>query len=108
MKTLVTGLLIAALVAFVTFSASGQAPAQQRRGFLAVLKEGQSVTLKEIDGRFAIILIEDAPELAGYKVVEVGTDYCSVEDVAGVMQTRISVYSIKSIATIKHVRKAAK
>ena len=72
MKLVVIGTLLATLFVFGAFSALGQPPAQQRRGLLSVLKEGQSVTIKEVDGRFAINLIEDAPELAGHKVVEVG------------------------------------
>lgn len=105
MKPTVTALLLVTLLALGTFSALGQGPAQQRRGLLSVLKEGQSVTLKEADGRFALTLIEDAPDLAGHKVVEIGADYLAVEDVAGAIQTRIPIYSLKSIATIKRQRK---
>ena len=105
MKFTAAKMLLVALLAFGTYSAWGQAPTQPRRGMLAVLKEGQSVTIKEADGRFALTLIEDVPELAGHKVVEVGADYLAVEDVAGAIQTRIPIYSLKSIATIKRHRK---
>jgi hypothetical protein len=74
--------------------ASGQEKA--RKGFLSVLKDGQGVVLKESAGRYEITLME-----GGHKVIEVGPDYVVVEDLAGVTETRIPVYSIKSITRIK-------
>jgi hypothetical protein len=38
---------------------------------------------------------------AGHKVVEVGTDFVVVEDIAGVQQLRIPVFSINSIGITK-------
>jgi hypothetical protein len=92
--------VICATVALACLSpvASGQEKA--RKGFLSVLKEGQGVVLKEAGGRYEITLME-----GGHKVIEVGPDYVVVEDIAGVTETRISVYSIKSIARIKVARK---
>lgn len=78
--------------------ASGQE--KVRKGFLSVLKEGQAVVLKESAGRYELTLME-----GGHKVIEIGTDYVVVEDLAGVTETRISVYSIKSITRIKVNRK---
>jgi hypothetical protein len=75
-------------------SASGQE--KGRKSFLSVLKEGQSVVLKESAGRYEITLMD-----GGHKVIEVGPDYVLVEDLAGVTETRIPVCSIKSIARIK-------
>jgi hypothetical protein len=60
------------------------------------LKEGQGVVLKEAAGRYEITLME-----GGHKVIEVGPDYVVVEDIAGVTETRIPAYSIKSITRIK-------
>ena len=71
-----------------------------RKGFLSALKEGQAVVLKEAAGRYEITLME-----GGHKVIEIGPDYIVVEDIAGVTETRIPVYSIKSIARIKVNRK---
>lgn len=85
-------------VACLSPVASGQE--KSRKGFLSVLKEGQAVVLKEAAGRYEITLME-----GGHKVIEIGPDYVVVEDIAGVTETRIPVYSIKSIARIKVSRK---
>jgi hypothetical protein len=37
----------------------------------------------------------------GHKVVEVGADFVVIEDIAGVQQLRIPVYSIKSVRITK-------
>jgi len=37
----------------------------------------------------------------GHKVVEVGADFVVVEDIAGIQQLRIPVYSIKSVGITK-------
>lgn len=88
-------LLCATLVlACLSPEASGQE--KGRKGFLSALKEGQGVVLKESAGRYEITLMD-----GGHKVIEVGPDYVVVEDLAGVSETRIPVYSIKSIARIK-------
>ena len=84
---------------------TGQAPGQQRREFLAVLKAGQSVLIKEVAGRFTISMLDDDPGSLSHKIVEVGTDYLTVEDIAGVQQTRIPVYSVSSIVRLKSFKK---
>ena len=84
---------------------SGQAPDKLRQGFLSILKEGQSVMLKEVAGRFEISMFEDGPELLSHKVTEIGTDYVTVEDIGGLIETRLPVYSIKSIALLKMPQK---
>ena len=80
---------------------SGQAPDKLRQGFLSILKEGQSVMLKEVAGKFEISMFEDGPELLSHKVKEIGTDYVTVEDIGGLIETRLPVYSIKSIVLLK-------
>lgn len=94
-RSIIAVLLCATLtLACLSPEASGQEKA--RKGFLSILKEGQFVVLKESAGRYEITLME-----GGHKVNEVGPDYVVVEDLAGVTETRIPVYSIKSIARIK-------
>jgi hypothetical protein len=94
-RSIIAVLLCAALtLACLSPEASGQEKA--RKGFLSVLKEGQAVVLKETAGRYEITLME-----GGHKVIEVGPDYVVVEDLAGVTETRIPIYSIKSITRIK-------
>ena len=96
-------LLLAAICAVGVASVSGQAPEKPRPGFLSVLKSGRSVNVKEVAGRFEISLIEEVP--LSHKVTDVGPDYVTVEDFAGVNETRIPVYAIKSIVTFKVPKK---
>lgn len=94
-RSIIAALLCATLaLACLSPSASGQE--KGRKGFLSVLKEGQGVVLKESAGRYEIMLME-----GGHKVIEVGPDYVVVEDLAGVTETRVSIYSIRSITRIK-------
>jgi len=92
--------LLILLLAGVLFVASGQAPGKTH-GVLSVLHAGQSVNLAEIDGGYKLNLFEGGPEVLGHKVVEVGADFVVVEDIAGIQQLRIPVYSIKSVGITK-------
>jgi len=83
----------------LTIPATSHGQDKPRKGFLAVLKEGQTITLKENAGRYEITLMKNIP--LGHKVVEVGADYVVVEDAAGVTETRIPVTSIKAIIKLK-------
>ena len=67
--------------------------------FLSVLRKNQVVQLKEVDGRFVINIINGMR--VGHKVIEVGDDYILIEEPSGYIETRIPVYSIKSIVRIK-------
>lgn len=89
-------LLMAVLIAVGVATVSGQAPGKQQKSFLSVLKEGQSVNVKEAAGRFEISTFDDGLTLLGHKVIEVGPDYVTVADIAGVAETRIPIFSIKS------------
>ena len=86
-----------AAVASLTATSNGQEKA--RTGFLSVLKERQSVSVKEVAGRFEITLMKDVK--LGHQVIEVGADYLVIEDIAGVTETRIHVTSIKAIVRLK-------
>ena len=90
-------LLAAALLLTIPATSHGQE--KPRKGFLAILKEGQTVTLKESAGKYEITLMKNIP--LGHKVIEVGVDYVVVEDAAGVTETRIHVTSIKAIIKLK-------
>ncbi len=92
--------LLCATLALVCLSPVANGQDKGRKGFLSVLKEGQGIVLKEAAGRYEITLME-----GGHKVIEVGPDYVVVEDIAGVTETRIPIFSIKSIARIKVNRK---
>ena len=96
MPRLLPAVLVCATLALACLSPEASGQERGRKGFLSVLKEGQGIVLKESAGRYEITLMD-----GGHKVIEVGPDYVVVEDLAGVTETRISVYSIKSIARIK-------
>ena len=84
------------LLAGVLFVASGQAPAKTH-GVLSVLHVGQPVNLADTDSGYKLNLFQGGPEVLGHKVVEVGADFVVVEDITGIQQLRIPVYSIKSV-----------
>lgn len=100
MRQAIFASVITAFLALGIFSASGQAPTQPR-GVLGVLHAGQAASVKESGGRYEISLFENGPELLSHKVVDVGPDYLVVEDVAGVAETRIPIFSLKSVVTVK-------
>lgn len=91
---------VALLVASITVS--GQGPENQRLGFLSAFKEGQSVTLKEVAGRYEITIIEDVQ--ANEKIIGIGSDYLTIEDLTGITETKIPVYSIKNCVRIKKAK----
>ena len=96
----IIAVLLCATLALACLSPAANGQEKGRKSFLSVLKEGQAVVLKEAAGRYEITLME-----GGHKVIEVGPDYVVVEDIAGVTETRIPIFSIKSIARIKVNRK---
>ena len=96
----IIAVLLCATLALACLSPAANGQEKGRKSFLSVLKEGQAVVLKEAAGRFEITLME-----GGHRVIEIGPDYVVVEDIAGVTEIRISVYSIKSITRIKVNRK---
>jgi len=90
---------LSAFVVVASFSATGHGQEKTRKGFLSVLKEGQSVSVKDVGGRYEITVMKDVK--LGQKVIEVGSDYVVVEDAAGVTETRIPIYSIKAVVRLK-------
>jgi HSP20 family molecular chaperone IbpA len=99
MNRTVSVLLLAVVFALGSVTPTGHGQVGPRRGFLSALEEGQSVTLRENAGRYEITLIANVR--LGHRVIEVGTDYVVVVDVAGITETRIPIYSIKSIVRIR-------
>jgi hypothetical protein len=89
-----------AFVVVILFAAFGFAPGQ-RDGVLSGLKPGMPVSLSENAGRYEIGVFSKGPEVLGYKVLEVGADYLVLEDISGIKELRIPLYSIKSVITTK-------
>lgn len=104
MKRAAIGLLLMAVISLGTFNVTAQAPTEKRKSFLSVLKEGQSVTLKDAAGRYEISTIEGS-DFAGHKVTEIGADYLVIQDISGINEFHIPVFSIKSINQLKLPRK---
>lgn len=97
------GFILITAIAACIFSASGQAPDKPDR-FLSALKKDQSVIMKEIAGRFEISVMDGALQPQTHKIMAVEPDHLVVEDIAAVAETRIPVFSIKSIVTIKPLK----
>ena len=87
-------------VCLVLFAASGLAPGPQA-GVLSVLKPGMPVGLNDSGNSYEISIFTKGPELLGYKVIEVAADFVVLEDISGIKELRIPVYSIKSVVTMK-------
>ena len=99
MNRIVSVLFLSVFLALASVPATGHGQEKGRKTFLSVLKEGQSISVKEVAGRYEITLLKDVK--LGHKVIEVGAEYVVVEDAAGITETRIPVYSIKSIVKLK-------
>jgi hypothetical protein len=99
MKRIETAMVLVSLVAFFTFAALGEGRHQPQANFLSLLKTGQEIALKEVAGRYEISLMDDLP--LSHKITAIGPDFLVVEDTAGVVESRIPVYSIRSIVTLK-------
>ena len=97
--------IVLLLIVAASFAASGQAPAEKQPTFLSALKEGQHVSLKQDAGRFEITTVEGVAAVQSHKVMEIGADYVVIQDVAGVSESRIPLWSIKAIIRLKVPKK---
>ncbi len=86
-KLAIVGLLLIVL-------AVGAAP-RENGGLFASLQQGQKVTLKETPQGFEIGVL---PGLKiGYSIKQIAQDFLVLDDPAGLIETRIPIYSIRSI-----------
>lgn len=69
---------------------------------LGALQKDQKVALKEAGGGYQIGVVQGVP--LGHKVVEVGSDYVVLEDIAGITETRIPIYAIRAV-TVTRIEK---
>jgi len=100
MRNTFIAITVVALLALGIFTASGQAPAKPR-GFFSVFHVGQPVTLKETACGYEIGVFDNGPDLLGHKIVEVGSDFLVVQDVSGVNEVRLPIFSVKAVVTLK-------
>ena len=103
MRRIITAivLLLGTVVLGASLAFSQRGGDERGRGVLGVLSKGQAVTVKDVSGRYEINIFANGPDMLGYKVVDVGNDYVVVEDIAGVTELRIPVYSIKAVSILK-------
>ena len=98
-------LVATALLTILSACAFGNAAdPRTEKGLFATLKPDQQIVLKEVGDRYEINAIELANRLS-HVVVEVGPNHIVVRDSVGVIETRIPVYSVKAIVTIKNMKK---
>jgi hypothetical protein len=86
----------------VTFlvMALGADEGRKTKGIFSGLKVGQSVSLKDEGSAFTITFFD--PDLQqSHKVIEIGSDYVVLRDIAEVTETTIPIYSVKAIIKVK-------
>ena len=84
----------------VTTATRSTEDTKRSKGVFSSLRVGQSISLKDEGSAFSITTFE--PELPqSHKVVEVGSDYIVVRDIAEITDTLVPIYSIKSIVKVK-------
>lgn len=104
-KQVALTLLLLATVVTCTLTVPAQSPDEKPRLFLSTLKEGQPVSIKEISGRYEISILEGVPVVQGHKVLEIGSDFLVVNDVSGITETHIPIWSIKAIIRVRLPKK---
>jgi hypothetical protein len=72
-------------------------------GAFASLEKNQSVTVKEVAGRYEIVVVPGVED--GHRIVEIGQDSIVLLDPSGVTETRIPIYSIKAITVTRLPKK---
>jgi hypothetical protein len=87
---------LAALVLLALSSSFAVEAPKKPKGIFSSLKVGQPVTLTDHGAAFSISLLDEGLPLT-HKVVEVGEDYVVVEDIAGVTEATLPIYSLKGI-----------
>ena len=101
MRRVIIGIVLLGMVVLASSLAFSQRGEEHgRRGVLSVLSKGQAVSLKDVGGRYEIGIISNVGML-GYKVLEVGSDYLVVKDIAEVTELHIPIYSIKAVSILK-------
>lgn len=88
-------------VAWETLTWGASLAADKQHTFLSSLTVGQQVSLKQDFGRYEINSVEGVAAVQGHKVIEIGNDFVVVHDIAGVTESRIPLWSIKSIVRLK-------
>jgi len=94
-------LAIVVVVFAARYASSDPLHDNKATGVLAVLHPDQPVAVKEVGGRYEITVMPKVPGPLGHQVIEVGSDYLVVQDLVGVTETRIPIWSIKCVSVLK-------
>jgi hypothetical protein len=90
------------VVALAVRYASSDPPHDNKgSGVLSVLHPDQPVAVKKAGGRYEITVMPKVPGPLGHQVVEVGSNYLVVQDLVGVTETRIPIWSIKCVSVLR-------
>ena len=100
---IVTGLL--AVISALSVAATPQRQESQRC-MLSDFKVGQALLLKDLGTSYEITILLGQESPLGHTVVEVECDFVTLRDITGLRETRIPIYSLKSIVTLKVERNA--
>ena len=91
---------VGVIAVMVLVSARGVEEPKEPSGIFSMLKVGQRVTLKDEGSAFSLSFFDEEISLA-HMIIEIGTDYVVVQDIADVTQTTIPIYSVKSIEKVR-------
>ena len=92
--------LVAVLAIVAVSAVPGQEQPLKSRGVFSKLRVGQSVNLKDEGAVFSISYFdEELPQ--AHQIIEVGEDYIVLRDIAGVTETTLPVYALKSIEKVR-------
>jgi hypothetical protein len=72
-----------------------------KASFLDRLKPGQPVVVEDKNGRYFIGIMPKTFRPLGHTVIEVGSDYVTVRDLAEINDTRIPIFSVASIRILR-------
>lgn len=91
--------LLTVVLAVGLFVTKGGSEEKPRKDFLSMLQGEKTIALKEADGRYEITLMKGVP--LDHRVLAVESDYIVLEDIVGITEIRIPIYSIKSIRRLR-------
>jgi hypothetical protein len=100
-RTLTCVALVAVIALGTSLTFSQRGGTERGPGVLGVLSKGQAVNLKDSGGRYEIVVFADGPGVLPYTVIEVGSDYVVVRDIATINELHIPIYSVKAVNVVR-------
>jgi hypothetical protein len=72
-----------------------------KTSFLDRLKVGEPVAVEEKDGRYQLTIFIKGPAVLDHTIVEFGSDYVAMRDLAGITDLVVPIYSIRAIRVMR-------